>query len=124
MKAEQTSALSATFAALADPTRRGILAQLSLGDASVTALVGPSGLSQPAISKHLKVLEAAGLVERRREAQFQFCSLRADRLAQAWDWIGGYRAFWQQSFDRLDVYAKQLQAREQRKAGRGPKKKH
>ncbi len=108
MRRSDTAKLNATFAALADPTRRAILARLCLGEATVTELIGPSGLSQPAVSKHLKVLQAAGLVERRRDARFHRCRLRADRLADAWAWIGDYREFWERSFDRLEVYVKHL----------------
>lgn len=102
--------LDRTFAALADPTRRAILARLALGDATVGELVAPFALKQPTISKHLKVLEEAGLIERRRDAQYRRCHLQADRLAQAWSWIGGYREHWEQSFDRLDAYARTLVA--------------
>lgn len=112
-------ALNRTFFALADPTRRAILARLTLGEASVTELVAPFGLSQPTISRHLKVLAEAGLVERRREAQFRHCRLNAARLAEAWDWLGNYREFWEQSFDRLDAYAKQLLAEENKEKARG-----
>jgi DNA-binding transcriptional ArsR family regulator len=108
MRQSANAKLNSTFAALADPTRRAILARLCQGEASVTELIGPSGLSQPAVSKHLKVLEAAGLVERRRDARFNRCRLRADRLAEAWGWLGDYRAFWERSFDRLEVYVTQL----------------
>ncbi len=94
--------LDATFQALADPTRRAILARLASGEASVNELAEPFAMSQPAISKHLKVLERAGLISRGRDAQRRPCRLKADRLAQANDWLENYRAFWEQSFDRLD----------------------
>ncbi len=102
--------LDLTFAALADSTRRAILARLMRGEASVNDLVAPFQLSQPTISKHLKVLERAGLVERRKDAQFRPCRLNAARLEEAWAWLGGYREFWEGAFDRLESYAKSLQA--------------
>jgi len=104
--------LSATFAALADPTRRAILARLASGEASVNELAQPFRLSQPAISKHLKVLERAGLITRLREAQRRPRQLRAKPLKQAADWIDHYRRFWDESFDKLDDYLKQMQAAE------------
>lgn len=104
--------LDLTFAALADSTRRAILARLMQGEASVNELVAPFALSQPTISKHLKVLERAGLIERRRDAQFRPCRLNAARLEEAWSWLGGYEAFWKGTFDRLDSFAKTLQAQE------------
>ena len=104
--------LSATFAALADPTRRAILARLSSGEASVNELAQPFRLSQPAISKHLKVLERAGLITRSQEAQRRPRQLRAKPLQQAHDWIDHYRRFWDESFDKLDDYLKQMQAAE------------
>ena len=94
--------LDATFAALADPTRRAILFRLASGDASVNELAEPFSMSQPAISKHLKVLERAGLISRARDAQRRPCRLEAAPLADAYGWLGGYREFWQRSFDRLD----------------------
>jgi DNA-binding transcriptional ArsR family regulator len=102
--------LSATFAALADPTRRAILARLASGEASVNELAQPFRLSQPAISKHLKVLERAGLITRSREAQRRPRQLRAKPLKRAADWIDHYRRFWDESFDRLDDYLKQMKA--------------
>jgi len=111
------SSLDMTFSALADPTRRAILQRLSLGEASVSELVEPFKLAQPTISKHLKVLERAGLIERRRDAQFRRCSLSADQLVQAWAWLGGFEQFWQASFDRLEVVARELYAQEQRAQG-------
>src|SRR6202522_2587349 len=94
--------LSATSAALADPTRRAILARLASGEASVTQLAQPFEMSMPAISKHLKVLERAGLIARGREAQWRPCRLEAAPLKEAADWVEEYRRFWEQSFDRLD----------------------
>lgn len=105
-----TDQLSVTFAALADPTRRAILAHLAKGEASVTELAQPFEMSLPAISKHLKVLERAGLITRSREAQWRPCRLEAEPLKDAADWIESYRQFWEQSFDRLDDYLQKLQA--------------
>jgi DNA-binding transcriptional ArsR family regulator len=113
--------LSATFAALADPTRRAILARLSSGEAPVTELAKPFEMSMPAISKHLKVLERAGLIARGREAQWRPCRLEADRLKEVADWVEHYRRFWEQSFDRLDDYLKELQSKE-KKHGRKQRK--
>jgi len=107
-------AISSTFSALADPTRRAILARLSLGETSVTELAEPFEMSMPAVSKHLRVLERAGLIERGREAQFRPCKLKAEPLKQAWGWIGDYKQFWEESFDRLDVYLQRLQAEQKR----------
>jgi DNA-binding transcriptional ArsR family regulator len=107
--------LSLIFAALADPTRRAILARLAQGEASVTELAAPFDLSLPAISKHLKVLERAGLIERSREAQWRPARLRAAPLKEAADWVGHYRRFWEESFDRLDDYLRRLQT-EQRES--------
>lgn len=112
--------LSTTFAALADPTRRAILARLSSGEASVTELAKPFQISMPAISKHLKVLERAGLIARGREAQWRPCRLRAAPLRDAADWIEHYRKSWEESFDRLDAYLRALQHKE-RKHGRSRK---
>ncbi len=103
--------LSTTFAALADPTRRAILARLAAGDASVTELAEPFKMSLPAISKHLKVLERAGLITRGRSAQWRPCRLEAAPLKEATDWLEHYRRFWEQSFDRLDDYLRELQTR-------------
>lgn len=110
--------LTQTFHALADPTRRAIVAKLSHGERSVNELAAPFKMSLPAISKHLKVLEKAGLIERTRNAQFRPCQLRAEPLKQVSDWIGHYRKFWEESFDRLDEYLKTVQA-EEKKYGRG-----
>src|SRR5580700_10107079 len=101
--------LSTTFAALADPTRRAILARLASGETSVKELAKPFEMSMPAISKHLKVLERAGLIARGREAQWRPCRLEAGPLKDAADWLSHYRRFWEQSFDRLDDYLKELQ---------------
>jgi DNA-binding transcriptional ArsR family regulator len=101
--------LSSTFAALADPTRRAILARLAEGESSVTELARPFQISLPAISKHLKVLERAGLIERGREAQWRPCRLRAVPLKEADDWIESYRRFWEERFDRLDEYLAEIQ---------------
>jgi len=100
--------LSHTFAALADPTRRAILARLASGEASVTELARPFDMSMPAISKHLKVLERARLIGRGRDAQYRPCRLEAAPLKDAAEWIGSYREFWEQSFDRLDEYLQEL----------------
>ncbi|WP_159728905.1 helix-turn-helix transcriptional regulator [Methylosinus sp. Ce-a6] len=101
--------LSATFAALADPTRRAILARLARGEASVGELAAPFSISQPAVSKHLKVLEQAGLIKRGRAAQSRPCKLDAARLREVSDWLETYRRFWEESFDRLDAYLAELQ---------------
>ena len=106
--------LSTTFAALADPTRRAILARLAAGEASVTELAEPFEMSLPAISKHLKVLERAGLIARGREAQRRPCRLEAGPLKDAADWLEQYRRFWEQSFDRLDDYLRELQSKGKR----------
>ena len=103
--------LSSTFAALADPTRRAILARLALGETSVTELAEPFDMSMPAISKHLKVLERAGLIERGRDAQRRPCRLVAAPLKEVAGFAEGYRQFWEQSFDRLDDYMQELQAK-------------
>ncbi len=101
--------LDRAFAALADPTRRAILARLSGGDAGVLELAGPFPISQPAVTKHLNVLEAAGLISRRRQARQRLCRLEPQRLKQLSDWVGSYREFWEASFDRLDDYIDSLQ---------------
>ena len=107
-----TDQLSVTFAALADPTRRAILAHLAKGEASVTELAQPFQMSLPAISKHLKVLERAGLITRGREAQWRPCRLEAEPLKDAATWIEQYRQFWEENLDRLDEYLQKLQAEE------------
>lgn len=110
--------LDLVFAALADPTRRAILARLAQGEATVNELVAPFGLSQPTISKHLKVLERAGLVSRGRDAQFRPVRLNAAPLADAARWIGNYERFWSESLDQLDAYVKELKAKEENHAPR------
>lgn len=105
--------LTHTFRALADPTRRAILAQLSKGPASVNELAAPFSMSLPAVSKHLKVLERAQLIARGKEAQWRPCELKAAPLKLATDWMEQYRRFWEQRFDRLDEYLKELQAQPQ-----------
>jgi DNA-binding transcriptional ArsR family regulator len=101
--------LSTTLSALADPTRRGILARLSRGEATVNELAEPYDMSLAAVSKHLKVLENAGLISRGREAQWRPCRLEAAPMAEVADWVGEYRKFWEQSLDRLGDYLAQLQ---------------
>ncbi|MFI0408862.1 ArsR/SmtB family transcription factor [Actinomadura sp. 3N508] len=103
-----TAGLDATFAALADPTRRAILARLRGGEASVSELAAPFAMSQPAVSKHLKVLERAGLITRGRDAQRRPCRLRPGPLAEAADWLETYRAFWEDRFQNLDVLLGEL----------------
>ena len=114
-----TDRLSTTFAALADPTRRAILARLALGETSVTELAEPFAMSLPAVSKHLKVLERAGLIARGREAQWRPCRIEPGALKQVDDWLERYRRFWDESLDRLDTYLIELQAKEKK---RGRKK--
>jgi DNA-binding transcriptional ArsR family regulator len=103
-----TDQLSVTFAALADPTRRAILARLSQGEASVTELAKPFDLSLPGVSKHLKVLQRAGLITQSRSAQWRPCRLEGGRLKEASDWVGEYRRFWDESFQRLDQVLQDL----------------
>ena len=105
--------LDTTFAALSDPTRRAILARLTKGEATVTELAAPFAMSLPAISKHLRVLERAGLILRGRDAQRRPCRLRAAPLGDAAAWLGDYRQFWEESFDRLDEYLQVLREREE-----------
>ncbi|MEH1996591.1 ArsR/SmtB family transcription factor [Nostoc sp.] len=105
--------LSLTFAALADPTRRAILAHLSKGEASVSELAKPFKMSLPAISKHIKVLERAGLIVRGREAQWRPCQIQAQPLKEAADWIEQYRQLWEQRLDQLDDYLQELQTQEE-----------
>jgi DNA-binding transcriptional ArsR family regulator len=114
-----TDRLSTTFAALADPTRRAILARLALGETSVTELAKPFDMSAPAVSKHLKVLERAGLIARGREAQWRPARLEAGPLKDAAHWIEHYRRFWEERLNRLDDYLRKIQAKEKR---RGRKK--
>lgn len=107
--------LSATFAALADPTRRAILARLALGEASVTELGKPFDMSLPAVSKHLKVLENAGLIQRGRDAQWRPCRLAPGPLKNAAEWLEEYRRFWEESLDRLEDYLHELQNKEKKR---------
>ena len=118
LAAQASQNLDRVFAALSDPTRRAILARLAQGEATVNELVAPFRVSQPTISKHLKVLETAGLVARGRSAQFRPVRLNAGPLADASEWLGGYRQFWSESLDRLDDYVKVLQRKEKRHAGK------
>lgn len=106
---QQPDPLSATFAALADPTRRAILARLASGEATVTELAAPFDMTQPAISKHLRVLERAGLIEQGRQAQWRPRRLRAGPLRDIADWVSQYRRHWEESFERLDTYLRELQ---------------
>lgn len=112
MVAATADPLTATFAALADPTRRAILSRLTAGEASVTELAQPFEMSLPAVSKHLKVLERAGLIARSREAQWRPCRLEAGPLREVAGWVNEYRQYWEESFDRLDEYLQRLQAEE------------
>jgi len=114
--------LSSTFSALADPTRRAILARLALGETSVNELAKPFDMSLPAVSKHLKVLENAGLISRGRDAQWRPCKLEAAPLQEVAGWIEYYRKFWEASFDRLDAYLQRLQAEGDDDNGNKPKK--
>jgi DNA-binding transcriptional ArsR family regulator len=111
-----TDALSTTFAALADPTRRAILARLALGETSVTELAEPFDISLPAISKHLKVLEHAGLIARGREAQWRPCRIAPVSLRQVDGWLGNFRKFWDENFNRLDTLLEEMKADEAIKA--------
>jgi DNA-binding transcriptional ArsR family regulator len=115
--------LTATFAALADPTRRAILARLASGECSVTALAEPFDMSLPAVSKHLRVLERAGLIARGREAQWRPCRLQPAPLKDVSDWIGRYRDLWAQRFDRLENYLQEMKAKEQKGHGRQKRRK-
>lgn len=119
----ETDNLSNTFAALADPTRRAILARLISGEASVTELSRPFDMSMPAVSKHLKVLEHAGLIARGREAQWRPCRLEARPLKDVSEWLEHYRVIWEQRLDRLDDYLRDLKKKE-KKHGRNKKKLH
>jgi len=110
----QADQLSTTFAALADPTRRAILSRLATGEASVTELAEPFEMSMPAVSKHLKVLEKAGLIARGREAQWRPCRLQAEPLKEVSDWVERYRAMWEERLERLDDYLRELQSNEKR----------
>ena len=108
--------LSITLSALADPTRRAILARLAKGEATVNEIAKPFDISLPAVSRHLKVLEKAGLIARGREAQWRPCKLKAEPLKQAADWLDEYRRFWEESFDRLEAYLKIVQEKEKKNA--------
>src|SRR6186713_3480751 len=119
---QHTDQLSATFAALADPTRRAILARLASGECSVTELAEPFEMSMPAVSKHLRVLERAGLIARGREAQWRPCRIEAAPLKEVADWTERYRHMWEERLDRLDTYLKTLKTKEQ-KHGRKQRRK-
>src|ERR1700730_15472398 len=110
--------LSATFAALADPTRRAILARLLSGECSVGELAEPFAMSMPAVSKHLRVLQSAGLIAQRRDAQWRRCRIKAGRLKEVSDWTERYRQVWEERLDRLDDYVQQLNAKERKSNGR------
>jgi DNA-binding transcriptional ArsR family regulator len=116
--------LSSTFQALADPTRRAMLARLSKGEANVTDLAKPflKEMSLPAVTKHLKVLENAGLITKTRDAQWRSCKLNGDPLKEATDWMEQYKAFWEESFDRLGEYLKEIQATKKKKGKKHGKK--
>ncbi len=114
---QQPDPLSLTFAALADPTRRAILARLAQGEASVKDLAAPFDMSQPAISKHLRVLERAGLIEQGRQAQWRPRRLRAGPLRDIADWVDQYKRHWEESFERLDAYLRDLQDEQQPQRG-------
>jgi DNA-binding transcriptional ArsR family regulator len=119
-----TDHLSTTFAALADPTRRAILARLTTGECSVTELAAPFEMSLPAVSKHLRVLERAGLIARRRDAQWRHCRIEAGPIREVVDWAERYRSLWEQRLDRLDGYLQQLQKpKKEKKHGRQPRRK-
>ena len=118
MQAAAARNLDRVFAALADPTRRAILARLAAGEATVNELVAPFGFSQPTISKHLKVLESAGLVSRGRAAQFRPVRLNAAPLQDAAGWLGDYERFWAESLERLDEYVKEMKRKEKRHEGK------
>lgn len=107
-----TDPLSSTLTALADPTRRAILARLAQGEASVTELAYPFDMTLPAVSKHLKMLERAGLISRSREAQWRRCHLCADPLRDVADWVASYRSFWEDGLDRLEEHLRNIQAKE------------
>jgi DNA-binding transcriptional ArsR family regulator len=116
--------LTATFSALADPTRRAILARLASGEASVTELAEPFEMSMPAVSKHLKVLERAGLIARGREAQWRPCRIEAAPLKNVSDWVEEYRVIWEQRLDRLGDYLRELKKQEEKNDGRKKRKPH
>ena len=114
---QQPDPLSATFAALADPTRRAILARLAAGEASVKDLGAPFDMTQPAISKHLRVLEQAGLIEQGRQAQWRPRKLRADPLRDIAEWVNQYRRHWEDSFDRLEAFLRDVQTTDEQEHG-------
>jgi DNA-binding transcriptional ArsR family regulator len=116
--------LDTTFSALADPTRRAILARLARGETSVTDLAKPFAMSMPAVSKHLKVLESAGLIARSREAQWRPCRIDPRALKEVDDWLEHYRRFFEESLDRLDAYLKELQASDAKTKSKKPDGKH
>src|SRR5262245_42796235 len=118
-----TDQLSVTFAALADPTRRAILARLVQGERSVTELAAPFDMSLPAVSKHLRVLERAGLIARRREAQWRHCQIEAAPLREVADWAERYRHIWEARLDRLDTYLQELKTKEAKRHGRKQRRK-
>ena len=111
---EASDQLNLTFAALADPTRRAILARLTSGETTVMELAAPHDMSLPAISKHLRVLERSGLIERARNAQWRPCRLKAAPMKQAVDWLEDYRRHWEASLDRLDDYLQQLKSKDKK----------
>ena len=113
----EAHSLNATFAALADPTRRAILARLASGEATVSELAAPFDMSLPGISKHLKVLQRAGLIEQGRQAQWRPCRLQPEPLREVADWVGQYRRHWEESFERLDAYFREV--RENEAQGKG-----
>jgi DNA-binding transcriptional ArsR family regulator len=115
-----TDTLSLTFSALADPTRRAILARLSKGEATVTELAAPFDISLPAVTKHLKVLEKAGLISRGREAQWRPCTLAATPLQEVSQWLEQYREHWEQRFDRMESYLETLQAKKKQSEPKKP----
>jgi DNA-binding transcriptional ArsR family regulator len=119
----RTDPLSATFAALADPTRRAILARLASGECSVTELAEPFDMSMPAVSKHLRVLERAGLIGRRRQAQWRPCRIEAGSLKEVADWTEHYRHIWEDRLDRLGTYLQQMKSKEEKSHGRKPRRK-
>jgi DNA-binding transcriptional ArsR family regulator len=122
MVQQQPDPLSTTFAALADPTRRAILARLSRGECSVTELAEPFDMSMPAVSKHLRVLERAGLIARGREAQWRPCRIEGGPIKEVADWTERYRHIWEQRFDRLETYLQQMKAKEKRHGRRQRRK--
>jgi DNA-binding transcriptional ArsR family regulator len=110
--------LTATFGAFADPTRRSLLSHLAGGPRTVCDLAAPFKITQQAVSKHIAYLQRAGLIVKRKRGRQQFCALKADQFKDAADWVGGYRQFWEQSFDRLDDYLRELQSSEKKPGGK------